>query len=55
MEFFITQMPESFLGRIEGFVFLLLFVGAVLAMHKLHNSDYREFSADQIKARKAKK
>jgi len=41
MEFFLTEMPNSFLGRIEGFVFFALFACAVFLLHQLHNREDR--------------
>lgn len=41
MEFFLTQMPNSFLGRLEGFVFFLMLAAAVFLLHHLHNREDR--------------
>ena len=41
MEFYLTQMPNSFLGRLEGFACFLMFASAVFLLHRLHNHEDR--------------
>ena len=56
MEFYLTQMPDSFLGRLEGFAFFLILGCAVFLLHHLHNREDRIIiKVPEEKPKKAKK
>jgi len=55
MEFFLTQFPESFLGKVEGAVFFLMFACAVYLMHQMHRREERIYRTEKVQSRKPKR
>jgi hypothetical protein len=41
MAFYLTQMPSSFLGKLEGVIFFLMFAFAVLLLHRFLGQEER--------------
>jgi hypothetical protein len=55
MEFFLTRFPESFLGKVEGVLFFLMFVSAVYILHQMHRREDRIYKTEKVSSRKPKK
>lgn len=54
MDFILTQMPNSFLGRLEGVVFFLMFAFAVFVLHRAHSREERIVVKESEKKSKKK-